>query len=104
MRENHYAIIARLKSSYVSNYKISITLREFICLESGHKPLNQVQRYKKYSVVENYYLKKTLPVKDFSIAIARCVFVRHSHGFIPTKNTFARGFPSTRYFQDVSAL
>ncbi len=26
MRENHYAIIARLKSSYVSNYKISILL------------------------------------------------------------------------------
>lgn len=25
MRENHYAIIARSKSSYVSNYKISIT-------------------------------------------------------------------------------
>ncbi len=26
MRENHYAIVARLKISYVSNYKISITL------------------------------------------------------------------------------
>lgn len=25
MREGHYAIIARLKSSYVSNYMISIT-------------------------------------------------------------------------------
>lgn len=29
MHENHYAIIARLKSSYVSNYKISITLLIF---------------------------------------------------------------------------
>ena len=29
MRENHYAIIARSKSSYVSNYKISITLLMF---------------------------------------------------------------------------
>lgn len=29
MRENHYAIIARLKRSYVSNYKISILLLIF---------------------------------------------------------------------------
>ena len=60
MRENHYAIIARLKSSYVSNYKISITLREFICLESGHKPLNQVQRYKKNILLWKIIISKTL--------------------------------------------
>ena len=29
----------------------------------------------------------------YSLATARCVFVRHSHSFIVTQNTLARGRP-----------
>ena len=40
----------------------------------------------------------------YSIANARCVFVRHSHSFISTQNTLARGKPSTSFITDISAL
>ena len=44
MRENHYAILARLKISYVFTYKISITLRIFPKCRDGITPI-QLQSY-----------------------------------------------------------
>ena len=49
MRENHYAILAHLKISQVSNYKISITLLLNLKYHIGWSCLNPVTKVAKLS-------------------------------------------------------
>ena len=68
MRENHYAILAHLKISYVFNNKISITLLLFlVCL--GKSCLNPITK------IEDFY-DNPLPPNTFICFRARLFHLR----------------------------
>ena len=72
MRENHYAILAHLKISQVSNYKISITLLKILIYNIGKSFLNPLTNMRilidnwenkiiNYKVYTKYRFMRSIP-------------------------------------------
>ena len=74
MRENHYAILAHLKISQVSNYKISITLLLNLKYHIGWSCLNPVTKVAKLS--DNLHYIFIILCHGFSFLLVVAVLFR----------------------------